>query len=409
MSLSDRITPANVLSYARACITLARSSIRLGQQGYGTMVVPSRGAVPFVQHAQSYRHIALKPVVPREDRFKLLHGHEDPLDVAFHAPFTADMGSTSVADLSTAQVRRFWVKVIAAIVRGDPDDPHYRLYRFTRDKVCRVGHHDGLEFRITSPRFAFVDTVVSGRAVCEIVDAFDAEGLTDVHYLLLIHANGARMKSPYAAKIRALGTAERATLINVDDMFTEDQGPAVSGVWSVVMPSLMDAARAIVPGFAHGAVGAGLYYWEVRARDDESNIHVTRALARQHEMFNLALRVSVKPDETAEDLDLLGSNFSDEMTLEASMLGPRNYQVAMLPQLTERYLEHVQQQKLFDRSSTGTLANARLMKSSAVKASVSVSSSHCLRLDIGANDATSLMRQFKASLAQPYPNWPRQH
>ncbi len=369
------------------------------------MVVPSRGAVPFVQHAQSYRRTILSPLVAPLERIRLLHGHDDPLNVSFNAPFTADMGSTGVADLSTAQIRRFWVKVIAAIVRGDPDDPHYRLYRFSRDRVCAVSHHDNFEFRIDSGRFAFVDTVISGRAVSEIVDAFDEEGLRDIHYLLLVDANGSRMQSPYRAKIEALKAAGRATLIDVDDMFTEDQGPAVSGVWSVVMPSLMDRARDMVPAFANGAIGAGLYYWEVMARSDGSNLPVTRALARQSNMFDMALRMAGNATEIAEDLDVLKVDFASEMSLTEALMGPWDYQVRTMPRLIESYLDLIEIGKLFDQAGTERMAAPRLKGAAGVPVTVDASSSHCLRLNISSTDTANLMREFNRSLGQPYPGW----
>lgn len=402
MSVSNRITPASVHSYARAFIAFARVSLRLGQKGYSTMVVPSRGAVPFVQHAQSYRRTILSPFVAPLERVRLLHGHVDPLNVSFNAPFTADMGSTGVPDLSTAQIRRFWVKVIAAIVRGDRDDAHYRLYRFSRDRVCSVGHHDNFEFRIDSGRFIFVDTVISGRAVSEIVEAFEEEGLREIHYVLLVDAHGSRMHPPHRAKIEALKAAGRATLIGVDDMFTEDQGPAVSGVWSVVMPSLMDRAREMVPAFAGGSIGAGLYYWEVMARPDKSNLPVTRALSRQATMFDLALRMAGKADEIAEDLDIYEMNFASELSLEAALMPPAKYQVDMLPDMIQSYLEIVETCKLFDQAGTERIAAPRLKQAAGVPVTVDASSSHCLRLDISSTDAADLIREFNRSLGQPY-------
>ena len=65
------------------------------------------------------------------------------------------------------------------------NNPYYRFYRFHRDVVCRVGHHDNMEHLLNTERFIFVDTVVSGRAVVEIADAFDALGMDQIHYLLL--------------------------------------------------------------------------------------------------------------------------------------------------------------------------------------------------------------------------------
>jgi hypothetical protein len=181
-------------------------------------------------------------------------------------------------------------------VRRQVNNPHYRFFRFIRDGVCQVGHHDSLEWRMESERFLFIDTVVSGRAVSEIVEAFDAEGLDQIHYILLLDENGAAMKPPYAARIHALAAAGRATLIKVPSLFTEDQGPAVSGIWSVVVPKLMELARN-EPGMSDGFVGAGLYYHEVQQRPDGSNVEVTKAIAMLGQILFAATRVAFDPDD----------------------------------------------------------------------------------------------------------------
>ena len=52
MALRDHVTPGTMLSYARAAIAVARACDELGQNGYESMVVPSRGAVPVIRAAQ---------------------------------------------------------------------------------------------------------------------------------------------------------------------------------------------------------------------------------------------------------------------------------------------------------------------------------------------------------------------
>jgi hypothetical protein len=297
MALRDHVTKESVLAFAKAGIDIARAAHRLRDAGYESMIVPSRGAVPFLRVAISYYRSIVVPCMPRKDRWPMAaRTNFGPLTLSLDVPFTADAGRLGVDGLKSAHIRRFWARVVAAIVRRQVNNPHYRFFRFIRDGVCQVGHHDSLEWRMESERFLFIDTVVSGRAVSEIVEAFDAEGLDQIHYILLLDENGAAMKPPYAARIHALAAAGRATLIKVPSLFTEDQGPAVSGIWSVVVPKLMELARN-EPGMSDGFVGAGLYYHEVQQRPDGSNVEVTKAIAMLGQILFAATRVAFDPDD----------------------------------------------------------------------------------------------------------------
>jgi hypothetical protein len=243
--------------------------------------------------------------------------------------------------------------------------------------------------------------VVSGRAVAEILDAFDTEGLDQIHYVLLLDENGSRIRPQYGRKLRDAEAKGRATMIPVPSLFTEDQGPAVSGVWSVVVPKLMDLART-ESVFTDGVVGAGLYYTEVMKRDDESNLTLTVANAKLHQLLFEAMHVAANPDDVAEDLDDLGVNFADELAIESlHRLAPT--MGCNLEESVELYIEHVEKCGLFDQACTAQLAMPRLHAGRAGRsADVDVSSSHCLRLNVGEDEAAALLRRFNASLSQPY-------
>lgn len=402
MALRDIITKSNVLAYAKAGIDVARAAQRLSDDGYKCMIVPSRGAAPFLRVARSYYRQFVISCMPRADRLtKGMQARFDPLTLALDVPFTADAGRIGVDGLKSAHIRRFWTRVVAAIVRRQIDDPHYRFFRFVRDEVCQVGHHDALEWRMESERFLFIDTVVSGRAVCEIVEGFDAEGLDEIHYILLLDENGNVMRRPYAARIHALAAAGRATLIKVPSLFTEDQGPAVSGIWSVVVPKLMDLIRD-EPAMGDEFAGAGLYYHEVRQRPDASNVQVTHAVARLDQLLFQAMHVAFDPNEVFEDLEHLGSEFSGDPALQAleglPALFGRN-----LDGDIEAYLAHIEGHKLFGKAKTLATAKARILEGlRGTKAEIDVSTSHCVRLHLEDAEAKRLMRQFRKSLVEPY-------
>lgn len=402
MALADRITTENILAYARAGIGLARAVQRLRADGYGSMILPSRGAMPFKNIAETYYREIVLPAMPGSDRrTKGSQATFGPLTLALDVPFTADAGRLGVDGLTPAHIRRYWARVVASIVRRQVDDPSYRFFRFVRDEVCRVGHHDVLEWRMDSERLLFVDTVVSGQAVCEIVDAFDAEGMDQIHYLLLLDENGTAMKTQYAGRINALERAGRATLLHVPALFTEDQGPAVSGIWSVVVPKLMDLARGM-PGMSDGFVGAGLYYHEIRQRDDHSNVATTQAIARLHGLLWRAKFVVADPEHVLQDIHQLGSDLYDERALERLFQQPKIYG-DWFDETVADYLEHLERFDLFDRASTYRTASG-LVRAGLDKApaDIDVSSSHCIRLHLDDAEAQRLMAKFRASLAQPY-------
>ncbi|GAA0648451.1 hypothetical protein GCM10009424_26050 [Sphingomonas ursincola] len=391
-----------MLAYAKAGIDVARAAQRLSNDGYKCMIVPSRGAVPFLRIAESYYRRLVISCMPQSERIiKGMPARSGPLTLALNMPFTADAGRIGVKGLKSAHIRRYWTRVVAAIVRRQVDDPHYRFFRFVRDEVCRVGYHDSLEWRMESERFLFIDTVVSGRAVCEIVEGFDAEGLDQIHYILLLDENGAAMRQPYASRIRALAAAGRATLINVPSLFTEDQGPAVSGVWSLVVPQLMDLVRD-EPAMGDGFAGAGLYYHEVSQRPDASNVQVTLAVARLGQLLFQAMHVVVDPDQVFEDLEHLGSEFSGDSALQTLETLPALFG-QNLDRDIEAYLAHIESHKLFGKANTLAIAKAPILAGlRGTSTEIDVSTSHCIRLHIEDAAAKRLMRQFRTSLAKPY-------
>ncbi len=402
MAIRDLITSSNVLAYAKAGIDVARAVQRLRSDGYESMIVPSRGAVPVLNVAQAYYRRIVQPCMSRDDRIGVgLAPGFGPLTRSLDTPFTADAGRLRVPGLSTAQIRRFWARVVAAIVRRQADSPYYRLFRFVRDEVCHVGHHPSIEWRIEGERFLFIDTVVSGRAVTEIVDAFDAEGLTEIHYILLLDECGQAMRAPYDQRIRALAAEGRATLVEVPSLFTEDQGPAVSGLWSVVVPKFMEIARAD-PLFADGVIGAGLFYHEVQNRPDNSNLEVTQAIAQLWTLLFSAMHVAAEPDEVCEDLEQLKSGFADERALD-QLLMLRDASSRTQDYMLELYLEHIEGRKLFGKQKTLDIASAKIIAGlRGRKGNIDVSSSHCLRLHVDESEAARLMARFKQSLAKPY-------
>lgn len=396
MALVDIITTASIFSYASACVEVARTSMRRGREGYRYTIVPSRGAAPIEHGATSYFHAVVKKAVKGPDFARLMRQHlTSPLGAELYLPFTAD-NCAEMKDIGSADVRRFWAKVAAAIVRGDLADPHYRFFAFVRDRVCRVGFKAAIEDNVRHPRFVFLDTVVSGRAITEIIDAFDAEGLTECHYLLVIDVQGAKLEPRHRLRLEGLRDVGRATLLFVDSLFTEDQGPAVSGIWSLSCPELMTVARDEIPDFArHGAIGAGVYYHEVQRRTDGSNEAVTVGIAKLHQLIWTAVQIIASPEQLMDDLHDLGM-LGEAYDADWQLLRPKLYS-RWFDDEVALYLDHVTRNRLFDQATTHRIATPKLVGAGIGAPKVEVSSSHALRVHFDRDEAARLVREFRAA------------
>jgi hypothetical protein len=344
------------------------------------MVVPSRGAAPFVHAAQAYFYRVDMRSLERPSAFpddtdlrqaasemridRLRANASGPLVNPLFLPFTADIPA-SLTGVESRQIRLFWTEVLAAIVRADFSSPYYRFFSFLRNEVCELGFMSSHEWNGFSSRFIFLDTVVSGRAVVEIMDAMTAAGLNDPHFVLLADQHGTRMQSPYRERVHAELALGRATLIGVDKLFTEDQGPAVSGIWSVTMPELMTQIRDAVPEFsATGATGAGLYYTEVRAREDGSNVETTIAIARLSRLIEMCWQPELFDDTLiAHELEVLA--------------------------------DHLVSHRLLADDVTLATARPRLLAGVKTPVTLDTSPSHALRLGHDPKVAASLVKRFK--------------
>jgi hypothetical protein len=271
MSLKN-VDFAVVSSYARACKELHDYQEVLRNEGYDLLVVPSRGASPFVDGAGSFANRL------RNERYEDFDPDAPPLRPieTIFLPFTADIGDAS--PVSSSAIRRYWSRVLSAIISGETKDVAFRIYRGLAQLAGNLATRDYCGLRYPRRKFIFIDTVVSGRAICEIVDALDELLLVDCHFLLLVDENGRRLDPGFKQRLDQLSATGRATQILVDHIFTEDQGPAMSGIWTVTFPTLMAAIGRTVPELAEiNAIGAGLYYHEVAMRNDRSNRHITRS------------------------------------------------------------------------------------------------------------------------------------
>src|SRR5439155_106399 len=101
-----------------------------------------------------------------------------------YLPFTADISKDQ--PISSTAIRLYWSRVLRSILHRDKSDIEFRFYDFLRKRAGRLALGTTDIRGGMSGKFIFVDTVVSGQAIHEIVEGFNACGLTDCHFLLLI-------------------------------------------------------------------------------------------------------------------------------------------------------------------------------------------------------------------------------
>ena len=161
----------NVESYSWAAVKLYEELIRLEENGFGTMVLPSRGTTPF-HHLLNQIHIEYPKT--RKHSSNIRHLLDKPFgNSTIQLPFTADppeVAGNAPQPPGSAWIRDHCVRVLRAWLYGDLSDPSLRYYQHVLTNVFGVERTLGASVHRPSNKFVFVDTVVSGRAICEIVE-----------------------------------------------------------------------------------------------------------------------------------------------------------------------------------------------------------------------------------------------
>ncbi|OWO92924.1 hypothetical protein B5E41_21080 [Rhizobium esperanzae] len=369
MNISD-LSIEMIASYAAACRQVHEITELARADRFDLLVVPSRGAHPFLSGAGSYAHALrnlggynAKPVIPLDQ---------------LYLPFTADISGDQ--EISSLSIRRYWARALSAILRDDFNDPAYQFYAFMRKIGGPLVTRGGInQRRGKSGKFIFIDTVVSGRAIFEIMESFESLGMRKCIFILLVDEQGGKLDKVYRRKIEEFTALGRAFPIFVDKIFTEDEGPSMSGIWTVTLPELMAAARRIVPEFVEtGDVAATFYYNEVSLRLDGSNADITKS----NGMLN-GLLTSAALDDW-DNVKMFGAHF----------------------------IESVIDGNLQDQANTRAIA-APVIERSIPFRSLDVSGSHVLRAFVGEENAERVVRRFltrdKASLFGDNIPWPNDY
>lgn len=255
--LKQKITKESILSYSSACIEVYEELLNAKREGFQRIVIPSRGAYPFYNGASAASIIM-------EDSF-IFSWYFD----TWLLPFTSDWGQADIS-ADSKSVRKFWVKVLADSLRNEKS-PYTDFYNKLVDTVGERLTINTTDLKvdkyykkntIKGEKFVFIDTSVSGKAICDIIDSFHDFNLNDYLIILISDHFGHTIKSGYRSLIEKEKQKGRLKEIAVESIYSEDASPLLNtGISSIVFPSLIETAYHEIPEFRNnGFVGAGLWF-----------------------------------------------------------------------------------------------------------------------------------------------------
>lgn len=297
--LEEIFSEANLLSCADACLKLGTDiPDKCSTSGIDTLVIPSRGAVPFFlgmlhalpklgdispEHRAFYDGLGVQqmiaPLLPK-DSTSLVDDLDHKSTRVLLVPFTADVNMAKYNprlnnDDFTPRIREYWAQVTASF-RSSPGlidlsrrrrsvDPYFKSFVGTvlRDIENRDEIADEYQKFPSMGGFAMIDTVISGRASNDILKAFDnlARERDDPKLkplaFLVIDEDGKKMRPDKRAYLQRKQLEGQVEMYPVSHIVSEDRGAGLLGVASVVYPSIMEASEALTYEGQPFFVGAG--------------------------------------------------------------------------------------------------------------------------------------------------------
>ncbi|MDZ5633497.1 hypothetical protein [Janthinobacterium sp. GMG1] len=404
----SEFTVENVIDYARASRDLSDYIRVLNEEGFNNLVVPSRGALPFIEAATKAYMLKSNSLETYEERFAGKVGLiNSPFMRQLILPFSAD---PSEGVQTSGAIREYWSRVLAAIVRRNGRDPYLTFYKVVVEKLAKRSWFGALDRDLPTEKFIFVDTVISGRAICEIFKAFEKIELNQCHFILIEDSNGESIKPEYKRSIDELVNANRCTLIKVKRMFTEDRGPGASGVWSTVYPQILDAVQR---EFSWGkqCYGAGTFYQKVSSSQVEHsdgvgsadyNMPVTQMYSSINSAIYAALLDMHRYDQVEELIEkslTKKSPYFHEVVASHRLriIENMNYMLNFYLEDMRSTLEKFGNHTPLDKKVTKLLAEPRV-KADHSSAEIEVSSSHLVRVIFPDADVAAFIRDAKYEL-----------
>jgi len=279
-TLDNIFSDENLREYSKACFDLAMEiPERFHTHKLDTLVIPSRGAVPFFlgmtygirkiseeglcQHGEEfYKNLgvqeSLLPLLPKDFGIKKANLEEKAYRVLL-APFTADLDMSKIdsevdTDKYTVKTRNYWANVTAAMFlpkNQRQEDPYFKSFTDIvlrhlekREDTARLYE----DFPAIS-RFGLMDTVISGQASNNILRAFEAlarkkdNANLNPFAFLIVDENGNKLKHDFKRYLMNKEAHNTASFHRIPRIVSEDENASLLGVGAVVYPTVMKSSR----------------------------------------------------------------------------------------------------------------------------------------------------------------------
>lgn len=356
-----------------ACIELCDVLLSLKNKGYKRIVIPSRGAYPFYYGAISSLHL----IADLREIMEITKG-----DRLFLLPFTSDWGKADI-EISSSQMRKFWVKILADSIRREKTP--YTIFYEMLVKIIGAKYTINTSDLLLDKRFKqdngedekfiFIDTAISGRAICEIIDGFNEFDLKDFYIILIVDENGSKLRPEFLSVIEKEKSKGRLKQINVERIFSEDSSPILnSGISSLVFPSLMEHAFYEIKEFhRNDFIGAGLWFVDSISHLKEYNPNLNGIRG----IFHSAIFSGISEK-------LIGNNQFFEEILERKI---------------SQALKWGNNINLFDSKSTKQLVYDRITtRGVKLKETVDVSNSHVIRINHETDEINNFVKKVNKAI-----------
>ncbi len=236
--LEKELTYDNVIRYGKACVSVGETLDLLHAEGYDNILIPSRGSNPIIQGAEHSRIFDMNTSEFDNTHFQKIY-----------LPFTADVNASNFENSDVSEIRKHWSRIYKSILNRE-EDRAVDYYRFVIQTVAR--RDPELYFpRLNGEKTVFIDTAISGMSSSTIVDALEHAGL-DFYSIIIADEEGTKLRRPYKSFLESRVSAGKMEIIRVPKLFTEDRGPGMMGICSIVYPNLSNPA---IPGLEDSAAG----------------------------------------------------------------------------------------------------------------------------------------------------------
>jgi hypothetical protein len=290
-NIKNLITYENIKSYSDACISLNEILITKMDE-YNLLIIPSRGAYPFYRLAKTSSYSLGSKI----DAAKINNHYQ-----VWLLPYTADWGNAKI-QADGKKIRAFWSKVLFDTIqkKTSPYTSFYEnIVQSLQDKITFNPSKCNLSIKNKTDKFIFIDTAISGRAICNILEAFDDLNIKNYFIILIAQNNGDDLKREYREIIESKISLGNLELIKVSEIFSEDASPLLNGgISSMVFPSLIERACDEIQEFQNNQYcGAGLWFIDSVSNLYGTDLNGIRGII--HSLLNYGIRANF--NETNSD------------------------------------------------------------------------------------------------------------